>query len=73
MINNINDTMLLILSKYVEYSRFVQPACLPKFQSSTFPVNGTNVIAIGWVCILTEKRKKHTEMYFYFDSGSTFL
>jgi hypothetical protein len=56
MINNMNDTMLLILSKYVEYSRFVQPACLPKFQSTTFPLRSTNVIAIGWVSILTEKR-----------------
>ena len=43
--------MLLILSKYVEYSPYVQPACLPQKNSNTYPGPGTTVVAIGWVTI----------------------
>ena len=41
--------MLLILSEYVAYSPYIQPACLPPSNNANFPPPGTTAYAVGWV------------------------
>jgi len=46
--NNRNDIAILKLSRSVELNQYIQIACLPKEQSTTYPVPEQPAWIVGW-------------------------
>ena len=45
----LNDIAILKLSTLATLNQYVQPACLPVTQSSTYPTANQSSYAVGWV------------------------